>query len=370
MGKLNFNTLPINPLVGATWNTFVRATKGRAIDKKYRSKYILTAVICRILSILAPIQNRIYKKRIEPIELENDPLFILGHWRSGTTVIHNVMSQDKRFGYTTTYQTVFPNIVLWGQDFFKRTMAYLMPDKRPADNMELNVDFPQEEEFALSNMTPCNYYNFWYFPRDMRKEADHFLTFKNATDKEKNEFKEQFKKLVKISMENTGGDQYLSKNPPHTARVKELLEIYPNAKFIYIIRNPYTVLESTRNFFYKTIIPLQLQDVDNDEFELNIMSVYKEMYDKYEHDKHLIPAGNLIEIKFEEFEISPAETIKRIYNELSLENYDRAKSSIDKYLDSLKGYKKNDYKYAPDVVERVNKYWKFAIDKWGYSVND
>lgn len=45
-------------------------------------------------------------------------------------------------------------------------MAMLMPDKRPTDNMELRPDLPQEEEFALSNMMPYTYYNFWFSPND------------------------------------------------------------------------------------------------------------------------------------------------------------------------------------------------------------
>ena len=46
-------------------------------------------------------------------------------------------------------------------------MAALMPNKRPTDNMELSPDLPQEEEFALSNMMPYTYYNFWFFPKKM-----------------------------------------------------------------------------------------------------------------------------------------------------------------------------------------------------------
>lgn len=50
--------------------------------------------------------------------------------------------------------------MMWGQPFFKKNMSWLMPDKRPTDNMELAVDLPQEEEFALANMMPYTYYNF------------------------------------------------------------------------------------------------------------------------------------------------------------------------------------------------------------------
>lgn len=370
MKRLNFNKLPVNTLVGASWKTFRRVTKNREVDSKFKTKYTLTLIICWVLNILTPIQNRIYRKRLEHKELANDPLFILGHWRSGTTFVHNVLAKDKQFGYTTTYQTVFPNIILWGQSLFKSVMSAIMPIKRPTDSMELGVNLPQEEEFALSNVTSCNYYNFWFFPRSMMEYCHKYLTFKDATDTEKYEFKREFSKLVKMSMENVGGERYLSKNPPHTARVKELLEIYPNAKFIYLMRNPYTVLESTRNFFHNTIKPMQLQSIDAVDFDKNIVEVYKEVYHKYEVDKHLIPAGNLIEIKFEDFEKDPSALVKRIYNELSLGGYENANIEIERYLNTQKGYKKNSYGYSSEVIETVDREWAFAVEQWGYNLDE
>ena len=153
MGLLEFDKLPINTLVGADWKTFKAVTANKTIDKGFRNKYFLTKSVCRLLSLLQPFEDARYRK-IADKPLEMDPVFILGHWRSGTTFMHNVFSCDKHFGYNTTYQTVFPNLMLWGQPFFKKNMAFLMPDKRPTDNMELKVDLPQEEEFALANMMP------------------------------------------------------------------------------------------------------------------------------------------------------------------------------------------------------------------------
>ena len=244
-----------------------------------------------------------------------EPVFILGHWRSGTTFVHNVLAHDKHFGYTTTYQTVFPHMMMWGQPMFKKTMAWLMPDKRPTDNMELNVDLPQEEEFALSNMMPCSYYDFWFLPQNMLEYCDRFLTMKTATPEEHRMFRETFLKLIKISLWNTQGSQFLSKNPPHTGKVKEILEMFPNAKFIYLMRNPYTVFEYTR------------------------------LYRKYEEDKKLIPAGNLIEIKFEDFEADALAMTEKIYRTLAIPGFEAAKADIAAYLDKKKGYKKNAYKY-------------------------
>ena len=246
MGLLEFDKLPINTLVGADWDTFRKVTARQQIDKGFKGKYRLTTGVCRLLSALKPIEDSRFKKLADK-PLEMDPLFILGHWRSGTTFVHNIFACDKHFGYTTTYQTVFPHLMLWGQPFFKKNMAFLMPDKRPTDNMELKVDLPQEEEFALSNMMPYTYYNFWFFPKRWMEYCDRYLLFNDITEEERRIFMDTFMRLVKVSLWNTNGTQYLSKNPPHTGRVKTLLEMFPNAKFIYLKRNPYTVFESTRS---------------------------------------------------------------------------------------------------------------------------
>lgn len=368
MGLIEFSKLPVNTLVGAKWKTFQAVSKNQPIDKGYKGKYYLTKAICRILSLLQPLEDARLKKLTETAPFEDQPVFILGHWRSGTTFVHNIMSLDKHFGYNTTYQTVFPNLMLFGQSFFKWTMAYLMPDKRPTDNMELNVDLPQEEEFALSNLTPVNYYNFWFFPKSWDTYTNKYLTFRDASKAEKDEFKSVFRQLVKVCLKNTKGTQFLSKNPPHTARVKEILEIYPNAKFIYLMRNPYTVFESTRSFFTNTIQPLKLQDFSNDEIEKQILSVYKVMYEKYEADKKLIPAGNLIEVKFEDFETDAMGITQRIYDTLNLPGFKEAEPAIKAYLDKKKGYKKNQYQYDPRTVQLVEQNWKFALDQWGYTL--
>lgn len=368
MGLIEFSKLPVNTLVGAKWKTLKRVSKGQPIDKAYKGKFYLTKGICRILSVLQPFEDAKLKKLTGTKEFEDQPVFILGHWRSGTTFVHNILSLDQHFGYNTTYQTVFPNLMLFGQGFFKKTMSWIMPDKRPTDNMELNVDLPQEEEFALSNLTPVNYYNFWFFPKSWSEYTNKYLTFKDATPAEKKEFQDTFRQLVKVCLHNTNGTQFLSKNPPHTARIKEILEIYPNAKFIYLMRNPYTVFESTRSFFTNTIQPLKLQDFSDEEIEEHILSVYKIMYDKYEADKKLVPEGNLIEVKFEDVEADALGITRKIYETLDLPGFEQARPAIEAYLNKKKGYKKNQYKYDPRTVELVESKWKFALDQWGYTL--
>ena len=363
MGLLEFNKLPINTLVGADWKTFNAITKGREIDAAYKGKFRLTKAVCRMLSILAPLQDKRYEKLLADKPLEHDPVFILGHWRSGTTFVHNVFSCDKHFGYNTTYQTVFPHLMMWGQPFFKKNMSWLMPDK-----MELAVDLPQEEEFALANMMPYTYYNFWFLPKHQQEYADKYLLFDDISEAELKVFEETFTRLIKISLWNTHGTQFLSKNPPHTGRVKELVKMFPNAKFIYLMRNPYTVFESTRSFFTNTIQPLKLQDITPAELEQNILSVYAKLYHKYEADKASIPAGNLIEVKFEDFEADAMGMTEHIYDALSIPGFADARTAIEQYVGGKKGYKKNKYKYDDRTVQLVQDNWGFALKQWNYEL--
>lgn len=364
----NFQKLPVNTLIGADWETFHQVTAGRQIDKGYQTKYRLTKALCRLLSLTNGIENRRYEKWLAEKPIENAPVFILGHWRSGTTFVHNVLSQDKQFGYNTTYQTVFPHMMLFGQPFFKKMAAMAIPKKRPTDNMELKADQPQEEEFALVNMTPYTFYNFWFFPHDTQEYSKKYLLFEEASNEEIEAFKKTFERLIKISLWNTHGQRFLSKNPPHTGRIKVLLEMFPDAKFIYLMRNPYTVFESTRNFFTNTIQPLKLQDISEEGIVENIIKVYTDLYFRYQEDKKLIPEGNLIEIKFEDFEQNSLEMTRKIYDALSLPGFEEARPQIEAYINGKKGYKKNKYNYDPETVHIVENNWDFALKDWGYKL--
>ncbi len=366
MGLLEFSKLPVNTLVGADWKTFKTVTRNQHIASEKTTKFFLTKAICRLLSLCVPLQEKKYRKHLADKPLEHDPLFILGHWRSGTTFVHNIFAQDKHFGYTTTYQTVFPHYVMALQGFFKPTMGWLMPDKRPTDNMELAPDLPQEEEFAINNACPVNYYNFWFFPERMQEYCDRFLTFKDITEEELEDFKKSFEKLVKISLWNTGGTQYLSKNPPHTGRIKALSELYPNAKFVYLMRNPYTVFESTRNFFKNTIRPLELHSISEEQMEQNILRNYMELYCAYKEQKKCVSPESIYEVRFEDIEQNALGITEDIYRKLQIPGWELARPAIEKYIGGKKGYRKNRYQYDPRTVQLVNEHWGEVLDEWGY----
>lgn len=364
MGILKFETLPVNTLVGADRKTFDKICNGVKVDREYLGKFRATDCIQHILEPFYRINERRWEKLPE-MKMEA-PVFILGHWRSGTTYVHNVISGDPRYGYCTTYQTVFPHLMLWGQGFFKACTKFFMPSHRPTDSMELGPDLPQEEEFALVNMMPYSFYNFWIFPQLTGIYRERYLLFNGISPHERQAFKDSLDKLIRISLYTQGKSVFLSKNPPHTGRISTLLEMYPDAKFIYLIRNPYTVFESTRSYFRNIIQSLQLQKISDSQMEEDILTTYRELFEKYESEKGLIPEGNLAEVRFEDFEKDPMEVVRDIYRNLSISGFEEARGSMEKYVTGHKGFRKNKYSYSDRTVALVEKNWSEAIDKWGY----
>ncbi len=356
----------ITTLAGAQFSVFRYVSKKYGVEKKYHTKWLLSGLVSLISSFFSIFDKLVFALKSKPKNLK-DPVFIIGHWRSGTTLLHNLMCSDPETGYPTTYQTIFPNNLFSFQWLFKFFMKALMPDKRPVDNVSLHVDFPQEEEFALNNEIPFSFYNWWYFPKKTREIANEYLLDKTTSEKDKELWKHNFRRFVTRSLMNTKGIRFISKNPPHTARIPQLLELYPNAKFIYIHRNPYEVVRSTIAF-YKSILPAtQLQDIDEDTLVNDILWVYKELVLKYETDKINIPLKNLIEIKYSDLVSAPDSEIQSIYKNLLNDDYKRVEKNVNDYVESINHTLKS-YKYTSEFLAQVNKELSEIIELKGYTV--
>ena len=113
-------------------------------------------------NVIAPfrIKEKIkFNKKIKQTEIKHHPLFIIGHWRSGTTYIHNMLSLDKTFGYCSTFTATVPGVFLGSEKIFKPVLAGSITPKRPMDDVPMGIDLPQEEEYAIGDFIPyasCN----------------------------------------------------------------------------------------------------------------------------------------------------------------------------------------------------------------------
>ena len=365
----DFKIPPISTLVGSTIGNFFRVLKGETISPRYYYKIFLTALIIIIITPLHWWEEIVFRRKLKRFQFGKAPLFIIGHWRSGTTLLHNVLCKDPSAGFMTTYFSLFPNN-LASRWFFRMFIKLNIPGKRPSDNMELNINFPQEDEFAFSNCQPNAYYNFFYFPSQYRMIYEKTIYHKHLNEKEIEHWYKSYDHLLKKALIDSGGSRLIIKNPVNTARIDKILKLYPDAKFLYLYRNPITVFFSTQNFFQKLFPKLWLHEVNYEFIDKLITEVYQRLLDDYQAQKTLIPPGNLLEMRFEEFEMSPADQLKKIYSGLLNEDFNLAEPYLMKYLNSQTGYIKNKYFVPAESLKKVAGDLDYYMKLYSYDIPD
>jgi omega-hydroxy-beta-dihydromenaquinone-9 sulfotransferase len=355
-----------NPLAGGSFSNWIDlARENSPIEAKFWVRAAYVTAMTAVWSPLRLMQRSKYGARIDATEIKEGPLFILGHYRSGTTFLQNLIVQDQQWGCVSTTQAVLPEMFLLGPVVMK-LLGLFLPDQRPMDNVEMAPDLPEEPEHAVGAMSEYCFYHGFCFPKRMMHYFRRYVLFADDDPAVVEGWKAVYLKVIKAATLGMGGRRLMVKNPADTARVPQLLELFPDAKFIYLYRDPFVMFPSIKNFYTANIRDWRFQDIPDDELDENIFTIYTEMIDSYHRDKHLIPKGALVELKFEDFEKSPLQELSRIYAELSLPNFDDAKPAFEKYIESKSGYKKNKYVLDPDLKQKIAERWRDDIERGGY----
>jgi hypothetical protein len=366
--KINPLDVSFEPLSGSTFINIIRllAQNNFRISLIGIPRIVYSVGLSLILSPLSFYEKVKYTKKINNTKIEKPPIFIIGHWRSGTTYMHNLLSQDDSFAYPTTFQTVTPALFLRFEKQIKPIVASSLPPTRPQDHIKLGADLPQEEEYGVGNLSTHSYYHGWCFPKN-RDFYYNCVHFDGVKEKRIEEWKKYYLFYLKKLTLYYNGKQLILKNPSNTGRVKQLLELFPDAKFIHIYRNPYhTFLSKKRNIEKEmTLYCIQKPD-DEDTFEKAMAEMYNKMYDKYFNDKKLIPKENLVEIKYENLVKDPYNVVKKIYQDLNIPTFKNCETNLKKYIQTQHNIKTYKYSIDKKTHEKIYNYLNKTIDKWGY----
>jgi len=355
-----------SPMQGITAGEFLRILVRHHfdIDPHYWPRAMLVMLASLENSAIARFEEWRYGRQIEAMEV-GPPLFILGHFRSGTTHLHNLLALDPQFTYPTVLQVVYPRTFLTAGAMLAPFMSLLMARRRPQDEMTVGPQFPAEDEFALCVETTLSPYVAWVFPR-YSACYEKYLTFHEAPAEELARWKAAYIRFLK-KLTLLTPRPLLMKSPPHTARIRILLEMFPQARFIHIHRHPYAVFASTRHLQQAGPPTWQLQWPAQDDLDDRILRTYTEMHDAYFADRHLIPNGQFCEVSFEDLEREPIRVIEGIYAELGLPGFGSMPVLIDRYLQSIVGYRKNRYAELPvPLRKRIASEWRRSFVAWGY----
>jgi hypothetical protein len=292
------------------------------------------------------------------------PIIIIGHFRSGTTHLHNLMALDPQFAYPSLFQTMNPGGFLSTEWLFRLPTRLLLTSHRPQDNVALDPTVPAEDEVAVAIATGHSPYLGWVFPTHRQAHA-RFLTLEGLTPVERRRWRAGLVWFLK-KLSWKYGRPLLLKSPPHTARLRELLELFPDARFVHIHRDPYEVFQSTRRLLAKLPPYFALQPDGRGDADERILTDYARMYDAYFAQKALIPDGQFCEVGFDELECDPVGTLGRVYRTLGLTGFDRVEPEARRYLDTIRDYRKNEHAPLPDPLrDEITRRWRQCFEAWG-----
>jgi len=357
----------VNTFVGCKYSILKDLEEDFEIEKNYKKKYRWSKRISLILTGLSYFDNLRYQSLSKDFEIKKPPIYVLGHWRSGTTLLHNLLCCFNNVSYPNTYQTVFPNNLFFLKGLIRKIMQFYMPEKRLVDGIKMHVDFPQEEDFALGNEAGFSFYYWFYFPKDNQRISEEFLTL-SADDRVKSQkYKQGYEKFIKRCLINIGGEQYIAKNPPSMARIPFLLDLFPGSRVVFIERNPYEVLMSTYRFNRGFLNTLQLQDIDDDELWNFIFRTYKSLNNQYQEDKKIIPPQNLVELKYENLVADPENVFKSLKKGI-FSDMETNQSKLDSIIHSHVGHTVNKYNFDRKFIDRVNLELGSLIEQQGYKI--
>lgn len=368
--RLKENTLIVTrePLAGASLSNLVRLLVQNRfkIDGRYLPRMLYAMTISSLMIPLRIREHLQFDTAIKKTEIPNQPVFILGHWRSGTTYLHNILSLDTSLGYFSTFHASLPGVFLGNEPLINSFVAKSLPKKRPMDDVPMGPALPQEDEFALAAVSLHSANHGLCFPSNA-SNYNRFVFMDDVPQTVRNEWKAIYRYLIQKETLYSKGKRLVLKNPANTARVNLLLEMFPDAKFIHIYRNPYHVFRSMMKLILSIVPYICLQQPPTvSVVEDQVLQVYKQMYIKYLNERGNIPQKNLIEIRYEDFIQRPLEHVKDIYARLELDGYQALENKFKDYIASQEHMKKQLYTLDEPLKEKIYSEWKFAFEAFHY----
>ena len=256
-----------------------------AVHPKYWYIAGIVSVVSTVNLVLRWCQNGLHGERVRNTHIDKQPIFVIGHWRTGTTLLHELITQDRQFSYPDFFACFNPNHSLISEQFFKTYAQWMAPQQRPMDNMAAGWDRPQEDEFALCLLgSPSPYVDLAFPNRPSMYPGS--LDLSGLSQYELLRWKRTFMRFLQ-TLTVRDPRQLVLKSPPHTARIPVLLEMFPDARFVHIVRDPYVVFPSTVKMWNSMTRGHCFQVSTGAGVEERVLQQFRVIYDRLEEARAL-----------------------------------------------------------------------------------
>ena len=156
------------------------------------------------------------------------------------------------------------------------------------------------------------------------------------------------------------------KSPTHTFRLPVLREMFPDARFIHVVRNPYAVFPSTVRLWKSLYVLNSYQEPTCADLEEYVLSTFSRMHERLEATRGLIDPHRFCEVRYEDLLRQPLAVMETLYRQLELDGFDRVAPAIGKYFQDRADYQTNRHELTPEMRDRIRLRWRPYIEKHGY----
>lgn len=302
------------------------------------------------------------------------PVFIVGHWRSGTTYLHELLATDRSFITPNYLQTFATDHFLAWEKTLRRLEAFL-PRRRPMDNVAAGWDRPQEDEFALLAAGAPSPYEVMLFPND-RGDAIGHLDVEAMSEAERRSWQQALvtamQRVVyarkRAAPKEPRPNWFLLKSPTHTARIGILQRMFPDARFIHVTRDPFALHASSEHLWRRMFEsqgyqrPRYDEDLALDRFVTASMAA---LYRNFDRDVGRLAPGRFASVRYEDLTRNPLAEVQRIRAEIGLPEPDA--DALRLHLAEIGTYRRNRFTLDAKATEMIQREWRWYFDRFGYS---
>jgi hypothetical protein len=291
-------------------------------------------------------------------------IVILGFWRSGTTLLHDLLCTDDQFGFPTTYACLNPHhFVLTQSRALARAGGQL---QRPQDRMIVGPQTPQEDEFALLCLGARSPYEGLLAPRKFT-ETFALADPNDLSAEDRRRWRRAFEEFYRGVSLVSGGKPLVLKSPTHSYRVATLRQLLPDARFVLIVRNPYDVFESMVRTYRALTDKYGLgPKLSDDEVRHVLLPERRRFEAKLQSGVAGLPKHRFATLTYEQLVQNPLSAIERLYGQLELSGFEQMRPRLAAEIAKRRDYVQAAIRPSEEWKARIDEQWADIFERYGY----
>jgi hypothetical protein len=278
------------------------------------------------------------------------------------------LAQDPQLASITNYELFFPfhppAVRRYLQPVLQRLIDGFGISQFGFNHKPYRLADPTEDDiYLIYLLSPLSAYWGYLFPayaEDWLNGAD----WQHQAGRRR-EWQRAYHQVLQRIMRRSGGRRLVLRSPPHTGRVGLLRELFPQARFVFLVREPVATYYATRRLWRKTILRrYSCQNFPFRKVDRIIFAHYRWLLTSYRAERSHLPPEQLVEIRYEDLQQRPFATLARLYEQWQLPGFAAAAPHLRRRLRQEADYRPTPYDIAPSVARRVQEEWGALVAPW------